>query len=124
MRTSLMAVAIVFCTTTASPAQSIYEPYVFTIFAGTAPGSRDGIGSDARFDNPSGVVVDAGGNIYVVDQLNSTIRKIVPNGAVTTLAGSPGNVGSADGAGSAARFNNPTEFAIDSNGNLFASDSG
>src|SRR5437773_7567882 len=124
MRTSLLAAVIVFYTAIASPAQSIYEPYVFTVFAGTAPGSRDSVGNDARFNNPAGVAADETGNIYVVDQFNSTIRKIAPNGAVTTLAGSAGNLGSADGTGSAARFNDPTELAIDSGGNLFVSDSG
>jgi hypothetical protein len=93
-----------------------------TTLAGSAReiGSDDGTGSAARFYGPSGVAVDGGGNVYVAD--NHTIRKITPAGVVTTLAGSPGKIGSADGTGSAAQFNFPAGVAVDGAGNVYVAD--
>jgi streptogramin lyase len=93
-------------------------------FAGTAGaiGSADGTGSAARFDIPIGIATDSAGNVYVADQGNSTIRKITPNGMVSTLAGAAGVVGSADGVASSARFNYPRGIAIDSTNNLYVAD--
>jgi uncharacterized repeat protein (TIGR01451 family) len=97
---------------------------VVTTLAGTpaAVGSTDGTGSAARFHFPFGIAVDGTGNLYVSDQSNHTIRKITPAGVVTTLAGSAGVIGSADGSGSVARFYNPSGVALDSAGNLFVAD--
>jgi streptogramin lyase len=103
-------------------AQSTYEPYNFTTFAGLPPGSADGTGSAARFNSPGGVAVDSAGNAYVADTVNSTIRKITPAGVVTTFAGLAGSTGSSNGTGSAARFNGPVAVAIDSIGNIFVAD--
>ena len=103
-------------------AQSTYEPYSFTTFAGLPPGSADGTGSAARFNSPAGVARDSAGNTYVADTVNSTIRKITPAGVVTTFAGLAGSTGSANGTGSAARFNGPVAVAIDSIGNIFVAD--
>ena len=98
--------------------------YVFTTLAGRAPqaGSADGTGTAARFYNPGGIVWDATGNLVVADSANSTIRKITPAGVVTTLAGSAGNGGSADGTGSAARFGGLGGAAIDGAGNVYVTD--
>ncbi|MBN8460988.1 MAG: choice-of-anchor D domain-containing protein [Verrucomicrobia bacterium] len=85
-------------------------------------GNSDGTGSNARFHYPSGIAVDSNGGIFVADQFNHTIRKVTPSGEVTTLAGSPGMSGSADGAGSSARFFYPMGVATDSNGNLYVAD--
>ena len=97
---------------------------VVTTLAGLAEsrGSANGTGSAARFNNPSGVALDAAGNLYVGDELNATIRKVTPAGVVTTLAGLAGSPGSADGTGSAARFNYPTGVALDNAGNVYVAD--
>jgi sugar lactone lactonase YvrE len=107
----------------ATQAQSTYEPYSFSTLAGNPPGSTDGGGVDARFYYDYGVAVDSAGNAYVADVLNHTIRKITPSGVVSTLAGLAGKPGSADGTGSAARFNQPNGVAVDNAGNVYVGDS-
>jgi hypothetical protein len=78
---------------------------------GSAHGSTDGTGSAALFYNPTGIATD-GTNLFVTDNENETIRKIViATGVVTTLAGSAGSFGSADGTGAAARFCLPRGIA-------------
>lgn len=94
---------------------------VTTLAGSGAPGSADGAGVSATFRNPEGVAVDAAGNVYVADYLNNEIRKIDPNGNVTTLAGST-TPGSADGKGTSASFNNPRNVAADGAGNLYVAD--
>ena len=69
------------------------------------PGAVDSTNSAARFNGPSGVAVDGGGNLYVADTGNSTVRMITPVGLVKTIAGLAGTPGAADGTGSVARFN-------------------
>lgn len=79
----------------------------------SSSGFADGIGSAARFNWPNGVTTD-GTNIYVADSGNNTIRKIViATGEVTTLAGTAGLSGSADGIGAVARFNGPPDLTTD-----------
>ncbi len=80
-----------------------------SIFAGTAgaTGGTDGTGSDARFASPRGIAIDGKDNLYVADEANSNIRKITPEGVVTTLAGTAGKSGAADGKGPAAQFGAP-----------------
>jgi hypothetical protein len=97
-----------------------------TALAGTGgtSGSADGTGTSARFSFPSGVAVDGGGTAYVADYNNHTIRKIAPGGAVTTLAGTAGVAGSANGVGTGAAFNFPRSVAVDASGNVYVADSG
>jgi hypothetical protein len=86
-------------------------------------GSNDGIGSAARFQTPSDVAYDGAGNLLVADADNETIRKVViATGAVTTLAGSAGAYGNADGTGGKARFGHTLAVASDGVGNLFVAD--
>ena len=94
-----------------------------TTFAGSSlPGSSDGTGTGASFNNPTGLAIDSLGNLYVADAGNNKIRKITPLGVVTTLAGS-GAAGNINGAGTAASFNQPTGVAVDINGNVYVADS-
>src|SRR6266480_4732626 len=118
----LLLIVLAVLTALSVRAQSTYEPYSFTTFAGLPPGSADGTGSAARFNSPAGVAVDRAGNTYVADTVNSTIRKITPAGVVTTFAGLAGSTGSANGTGGAARFAGPAAVAIDSIGNIFVAD--
>ena len=99
---------------------------IVTTLAGDAgnSGSADGTGGAAQFNSPAGVAVDSVGNVYVADSGNNTIRKVTPAGMATTLAGLAGSQGSADGIGSAARFNYPCGVAVDSAGNIYVVDSG
>lgn len=97
---------------------------VVTTFAGAASirGTADGTGTAARFYQPRGIAIDAAGNLYVSDSENYTIRKITSAGVVSTLAGSPGSSGSADGTGAAARFDGAGQLTVDASGNVFVAD--
>jgi DNA-binding beta-propeller fold protein YncE len=95
---------------------------VVTTFAGSAPLTYgladDGKGPAASFGAPIGVAVDASGDVFVADTQNSLIRKITPDGMVSTLAGSR-KEGRADGPGASASFNNPQGIAVDFTGTIY-----
>jgi hypothetical protein len=92
-----------------------------TTLAGSSWGSTDATGTSASFATPAGITTD-GTNLYVADQSNSRIRKIViDNGTVTTLAGS--SWGSTDATGTSARFYWPMGITTDGS-NLYVADSG
>jgi len=76
-------------------------------------GSADGTGSAATFNTPESLALDGSGNLYVADYDNHTIRKVTANGTVSTVAGSVGQSGSADGIGTAATFKHPMGLAFD-----------
>jgi sugar lactone lactonase YvrE len=78
------------------------------------PGFADGTGSAARFDTPRGIATAKDGSIYVSDSGNHVIRKITPDGVVTTVAGTPGVAGSDD-----THLNTPTGIDVDDSGNVF-----
>ena len=85
------------------------------------PGSSDGSGA-AQFNSPTGITTD-GTNLYLSDTANNTIRKIViASVAVSTIAGTAGDSGSADGISATARFDNPNGITTDGT-NLYVVDS-
>ncbi len=95
-----------------------------TTLAGS-PGNRgnaDGPGDTATFSSPTGIARDANGVLYVADAMNHTIRKLTPDGIVSTVAGAAGAAGFADGVGTAARFNFPTGLAVDGRGDIYVAD--
>ncbi|HKR65875.1 MAG TPA: hypothetical protein VJZ00_19245 [Thermoanaerobaculia bacterium] len=94
-------------------------------FVGSMPsnGTTDGVATAARFHFPYGVAVDAAGNAFVTDS-NCTIRKITPQGVVSTFAGAAAQCGAVDGTGASARFNSPTGIGVAPDGNIYVADSG
>jgi len=84
-------------------------------------GDTNGMGTSATFNSPWGIVGDQAGNLYVSDRNNNQIRKIAPNGMVSTFAGT-GAPGHADGPAASATFNYPEGLAFDANGNLYVGD--
>ena len=97
---------------------------VVSTLAGTGvAGKADGPAVTAAFHTPMGVAVDAAGNVYVADTQNHTIRQISA-GIVSTLAGTAGVAGSADGTGVKASFSGPTSLAVAASGTLFVADTG
>jgi sugar lactone lactonase YvrE len=87
-------------------------------------GSADGPGTAALFCEPRDIAADGWGNLYVADTANSTVRMINPKGVVTTLAGQPGQCGTANGSSTSARFCSPGGITSDFSGNLFVADTG
>jgi streptogramin lyase len=88
-------------------------------------GYIDGSGATAKFYHPQDLTIDLDGNLFVTDQMNHVIRKISPQGDVTTVAGTPGQPGSRDSSAdtkATAMFNHPSGIAIDLYGNLFVCD--
>ncbi|WP_184549488.1 NHL repeat-containing protein [Mucilaginibacter sp. FT3.2] len=100
-----------------------------TVFAGTSgkSGSANTVAAVGTtpavaglFNNPAGLAIDAVGNLYVADYTNNSIRKVQPDGTVSTIAGK--SVGNVDGTGTAASFNGPRAIAVDAAGNLYVAD--
>jgi sugar lactone lactonase YvrE len=91
---------------------------------GTCNATLDGTGAQARFNDPQGIAADKSGNLYVAEGAGGTIRRITPEGVVTTLAGSPHTAAFIDGSGNAARFNRPSRLEMDDDGTIYVTDTG
>lgn len=96
---------------------------VSTLAGSDAAGFADGARSLASFNHPCGIAVDAGGNLYVADHSNHSIRMVTPEGVVSTFAGT-GQPGDSDGHRLEASFNLPYGLALDAAGNLYVGDVG
>ncbi len=92
--------------------------------AGTgAPGFNDGSGEVAQFDGPRGLALSPTGLLYLTDTGSNRVRRLTPDGTVSTLAGAQGD-GYLDGVGTAARFSSPRGLAIDAAGQIYVADFG
>ena len=91
-----------------------------TTLAGSEAGFADGVGAAAKFSSPTDIGIDNAGNLYVVDKNNFRIRKILPDGTVSTLAGS--TKGYADGIGVAAQFSDMGNIAVTRDGIVYVND--
>ena len=89
--------------------------------AGGREGFADGAGAVASFNTPSALAADGEGNLYVADTGNNRVRKISPDGNVTTLAGD-GTEGFRDGPAAQAEFDAPVGVAVDREGNVYVAD--
>jgi sugar lactone lactonase YvrE len=92
-----------------------------TTLAGSVEAYADGPGSQAAFNTPSGLALDAKGNLFVADTGNNRIRKITPQGLVSTVAGE-GTAGYIDGPATQAQFDGPIGVAVDASGNVYVAD--
>jgi len=95
---------------------------VTTLAGAGSPGFVDGIGAEARFQDPSGVAVAPDGSIDVADSGNHRIRRVGLDGTVTTVAGD-GTAATRDGMAQASSFESPWGLAFDGTGSLYISDS-
>jgi len=119
----LLSIGLFLTGAPARAASNYTTPYVLVPLAGSSSiGSADGLGANARFYRPQGIATDTVGNVYLADTSNQTIRKITPAGQVSTLAGTPGLAGHADGVASIALFNDPSGIAVDPTGNIYVAD--
>ena len=96
---------------------------VSILAGGAGAGQRDGICSDAQFNNPHGIAMSQDGSVIVADMNNHLIRAIDVSGNVTTLAGS-GTPGSDDGDAALAQFSQPSDLALASDGTVWVIDQG
>ncbi len=102
--------------------RSVTTAGVSSVFAGEGTaGFIDGPAAKARFNAPTGIAVDPFGTVYVADSNNHRVRKVNPQGVVTTLAGS-GGTGFKDGKGTAAQFNLPWGIDVGSKGDVYVAD--
>jgi len=94
---------------------------VVTVLAGSTIGNLDGTGAEAMFRNPRLMAFDSNENIILSDQSNHQIKKITPDGVVTTIAGT-GIAGFDNGPSTTATFRAPMGVAVDALDNIYVSD--
>jgi uncharacterized protein (TIGR03437 family) len=115
--------ALLLVYSAAAPCQTTFT--ISTVAGSAAAGYAGDGGSaiNAQLNDPNGVAVDAAGNVYIADYLNDRVRKLSPNGTITTVAGT-GTAGfSGDGGpATAACLNGPFRVAVDKAENLYVSD--
>jgi len=121
--TQNIAIAPLSPTNTGGSVPAVAYGQVSTFAGNKVAGSANGTGITASFHSPIGAAIDAAGNIYVGDDVNSLVRKITPAGVVTTLAGN-GKQGYMDGNGTSASFDAPFGVAVDGAGNVYVADEG
>ena len=92
-----------------------------TTLAGGREGFADGVGPAASFNTPSALALGSGGNLFVADTGNNRIRKITPDGHVSTVAGD-GSAGYVDGPVDKAQFNGPIGLAVSEGGDIYVAD--
>jgi len=91
-----------------------------TTFAGSTQGYANGLGTNAKFNEPNGICIDSNNNIYISENQGHKVRKITPSGYVSNLAGS--NAGYADGVGTNAMFFGPAGLCIDEQNNIYVAE--
>jgi sugar lactone lactonase YvrE len=94
---------------------------IVATLAGGSEGFSDGVGAAASFNTPSGLAIANDGNLFLADTGNNRIRKVTPEGQVSTVAGD-GIAGYSDGPASQAQFNGPIGVAVDTRGNVYVAD--
>jgi len=112
----------IYISNTAGTISAVSATGVVTPFAGNASktGYTDGSATAAQFSSASAICADVRGNLYVCDA--QRIRKVRPNGAVSTLAGN-GTGGEVNGPGNAAEFLGPRSICADAKGNIYVAES-
>lgn len=101
------------------PVFNYLNPGATITFAGSTVGYQDGTGTNAAFSRLTGLIKDNDGNIFVADRDNNRIRKVTPEGVVSTFAGSGSGGAIVNGTGTAAGFYAPYGITIDGTGNLY-----
>ena len=116
--------AVIFVNDPANKAIKVISPAGNVDFRsqGVPVGAGSGLALN-NFENPTGIVADAAGNVYIADTDNNLIRKVTPDKTISILAGNR-TPASLDGTGGAAAFSAPTEMTIDADGNIYVVDGG
>lgn len=105
--------------------RKVVDGIVYTHAGTGVAGYQNGTKTKAQFHYPTGLAIDANDQLYVADSFNHVIRKVTPDGYVTTIAGQHvANGGYKDSSALTAQFNEPSDVELDENGQLFISDSG
>jgi sugar lactone lactonase YvrE len=108
--------------TASTTPEPLLQGFITTFVGQSTAGFVDGTGTEAKFERPSGLVMDSAGSIYITDgYVNNAIRKVSSAGVVSTFAGN-GQAGLVDGQGTDSRLYSPAALCIDSNDLMYVSD--